>query len=479
MVANKHVANVNMAYECILGESSFDMPSAVGIDLDNKNPAHFSRLPSLEYTWDVEKFVDWILPEFLAALNELCPTLDPPLSERDLWVGDSSKPFRAENVQDYEQSGRPISLHVKVDRIMFAGQSDRSAFAQFLSQRLPHLADFIDANVYSRNRNMRILGSQKFNKQPLMPYVRDRRYKDQTEYAHWSDIPATTIAEHCWSLPAAHCTRLFSDDTVGLYLKGRKSSSGNGTRRVKPPVVTAGSETAETAEDPRVSVVLAIYGQYARTHGIPFEVGAATYKVTTLDDGDYEVYVQHKAGTVRTCPLGRVHDSNNYKLVVRGDSVFYFCFSAAPTGCGTVQKCTDVGCTPVILPACRTAGRLYCCDVYVGDLPFQMFEVPTDWERAPRKDRNGVLREDEVTLQVEAMMKDIVAKAAGCQGPALCLCTVVRSSYGSGKTLVWVSELITTVLLRNPTARIAYVANSIARLSLARLWLRSPIIVIK
>ena len=36
-VSNKHVANINMFYECILGDDAFDMASAVAIDLGGGN----------------------------------------------------------------------------------------------------------------------------------------------------------------------------------------------------------------------------------------------------------------------------------------------------------------------------------------------------------------------------------------------------------------------------------------------------------
>jgi hypothetical protein len=72
----------------------------------------------------------------------------------------------------------------------------------------------------------------------------------------------------------------------------------------------------------------------------------------------------------------------------------------------------------------RSAYRKLCCEMFVGDLPYTLFEIPTDLIRTPRVDANGVRREANIGQKMAEKMKDIVAHKCP---------TVFVKSFESGK----------------------------------------------
>jgi hypothetical protein len=474
---NRAIPNINVGFECIAGEPDvLDIASCVAFDLDVKNTgkkAHATVLDKFRSLgWELPEaslfnkdvFLDHVLPHissFLTDLFELRGTsLDPPLTLRDFYVGDACKPFVEEQRESILQGGI-LSFHVKIPRLMFQNQADRNAFKQACLTRLSRdLLATVDTTVYNKNRNMRLLCHQKFDGMPLMPYSRSGMYGDDEEYADPADVPASVMLNHAWSFVPPESQRLFTDETTAAFVSEERSQPkpprGTGTRRG-----VVASDDAHV-DDARIDPTVAVYENFCTAMKLPFDKNDYDFslKESENDGVDYEVYLKQRAGKPRTCPVGAVHTSNQAKLVVRRGAVHYVCFSK-PRGGGTVRT-VCVGDTPgVEYDVLRSAYRKLCCEMFVGDLPYTLFEIPTDIVRAPRVDANGVKREQRIGRKTVEKMKDIVVSKCPTLDRANLKthCFVLKSPYGAGKTHVLVAA-INDLLRGNPYAKIAYIANT-------------------
>jgi hypothetical protein len=438
---NRAIPNINVGFECIAGEPDvLDLASCVAFDLDVKNtgkkkthPTVLAKFRSLGWElpeaslFDKDAFLDYVLPRissFLTELFELRGTaLDPPLTLRDFYVGDACKPYVEEQRESIVHSGI-LSFHVKVPRLMFRNQADRNVFKRACIAKLSRdLLATVDTTVYNKNRNMRLLCHQKFGGKPLMPYSRNGMYGDDREYADPADVPASVVLNHTWSFVPPESQRLFTDGTAQAFASQERSHPkplcGTGTRRG-----VVASDDAHV-DDARIDPTVAVYETFCTAMKLPFSRSDDDFSLKESDnDGvDYEIYLKQRAGVPRTCPVGAVHTSNQAKLVVRRGAVHYVCFSK-PRGGGAVRT-APVGDAPgVEYDVLRSAYRKLCCEMFVGDLPYTLFEIPTDLIRTPRVDANGVRREANIGQKMAEKMKDIVAHKCP---------TVFVKSFESGK----------------------------------------------
>ena len=476
VVANRGVRNTNIAYEAIAGEEGvIDLASCVGFDLDVK-----MSKPTTLYSTVVEKFrlagwlqpletllqkdlyLDYVLPKLITFLSELWALrgtpMETPLTLRDFYVSSACKPYVEEQRETILQKGI-LSFHVVIPRLMFQNQADRNAFKRACEAMLGELLATVDIGVWTKNHNMRLPAHRKFDGEPLMPYSRGKMYGDDEEFAEPADIPASTLLIHAWSFVPPESERLFTDDTL-------KRFTNTPSRPKKPRAPRTGAaggvvndDDDDALQDPAVLVAEAFF----KGANLPFD--RSDYKMsmkTESADPDvaYEIYLQQHHGCSRTCPVGGVHTSNHAKLVVRGRGVFYVCFSK-PRGGGKVRTVGDDGQPGLQFDVCRNVYNKLCCEIFLGDLPYSPFEVPTDITREARLDLNGILREDVLTEDTFEQVMDAAAKkcpSVSRENLTTC-CLILRAAYAAGKTFVMI-DLISQTIAKNPYARILYVANS-------------------
>ena len=473
---NWAIANINIGFECIAGEQDvLDIASCVGCDVDCKPGAYDTIKERFvasgwehgeESLLDKNLFLDCVLPALVSFLNKIYElrgsALEPPLTLRDFYVGDSCKPYVEQQRESILRAGI-LSFHVNVPRLHFQNQADRNAFKQACLTMLSRgMLATVDTSVYNKNRNMRLLGHQKFGGRPLMPYSRGGMYGDDEEFDSPADVPASVMLNHTWSFVPPGSQRLFTDETMLAFVRTetkRSAPRGTGTRRGR-----VASDTArEGDDDARIDQTVAVYERFCAAAKLPFDRNdyQFTVKEPESDAVDYEVYLKQLAGKSRTCPVGEAHTSNQAKLVVRRGAVYYLCFSK-PRGGGCVKTaCVGGDDAPCEYDVLRSVYRKLCCEIFVGDLPFNLFEVPTDLVRAPREDADGVKREAKIDRATLNAMKDIVAKKCPTLDRAKLdtLCFELRSAYAAGKTYV-LTELINDTLEENPYAKIAYIGNT-------------------
>ena len=428
-IANRSDQHINIHYEVICEH----LPSKVAFDLDVKSKDVIPLLPSPEHCYLEDVFLDWIVPDLLGLLSSIAS--DCTLTPKDLFISSSCKPYRAEMRDSYVHEGGRLSFHVAIPCLHFANQDARNWFKYELKHAMAaKYGKILDITVYDKNRNMRMLGNRKFFGPTLMPYSGGGKYGDSPalDNINWWELPMETRLQHSW---------VFVDMATSREIASAPHMEQH-TRRLRT-IGKAARVVLNLDSRALFDSVWRVYESFCETHALPVPmVEYGGDDSVSTDEGKISFYC--RALGDRVCPMKITHDSNNFYLIVDSSQVFYSCLGASRPGDLVICDADGEPTTRRVSKYLCNGGK--CCHVFVGELPYQLFRVPTDIERAPRIDANGIGREDVITLATIEQVRLLVANKT--QTPieeVYGAVMVVRSSYGAGKTQV-ASELIVTVL---------------------------------
>ena len=453
--ANANVTNVNNYFECLLGDqdAGMDIACRMAFDVDLKSGRLADLLPAPEYFTNRELFVPWIVDKLCGFLLE---TYGETVTPNQLRVSSSNRPFTEDQIGfilDKTEKNGVQSYHVLVEHLVLRNMQERDAHSDMVREYFAPLDGIVDPGVYTKNRNMRALGSQKLNKCAMMPLSRagDMVFADHVDYASWRDIPAETVLAHMWTMVPR--------DARGMDPARFKS------RRITEPAVKTNkrqlvprrtAELGEAAEELKAHFFRGVGG------AVGFVPEAFSFKDKMLPDGTLEIHcdmtdrsqprpclVRDASGAVRR------HDSNGFKLVLKpSGTAEYVCFGSArpcvmldslddETAAVTRKPIRSAAAVPeepetsdsdaedtamvteppqtrVRVRATVACGTKCCCAVPLGRLPPKQFEFTAD-ATVPSNEAGRL-----ANFNPSAVLMNM--------GKPVSTALAVRGPHGSGKT---------------------------------------------